>query len=412
MSTPTVQVLGVSAVEDSLSSLKALSQSQRLRLHGRISIFNQDNSFDQVTIRLQGAIRTKIGSQVAVENLSSSIKVMSNLDFKPAYSASRNHTEEQHLDFICPMPNVLCKSSHCAAFDGFVPSMSLKGNTYVTQVTATTNRHLVQGRCDVVYWLEAEFLQSASSKVVRKVTCPVDVSSLQTPLEAEVASQSHFSLVERIAKPHMRALRLINSHSQPEVSIHMPKKLGYILSDSSRLATGCRSLCIPVSVNVRIPPHARRQAQSQIDSLRCSVKTQWYARKTFTTGHSAVESRVDSATVSKQTLAPVLPPLYNSTSNKDTMYTTQMELNLLLPESTTGPSVSTGLLKVSYTLDLAMKFEIMGSDGAKSAYNADFSLPVTLRPAQPESVISGRTFDPLLGYVEEDVHYAPPPYVY
>ncbi|KAK4935136.1 hypothetical protein LTR10_023757 [Elasticomyces elasticus] len=412
MSTPTVQVVGISAAEESLSSLKALSQSQRLRLHGRISIFNHDNSFDQVTIRLQGAIRTKIGSLVAVENLSSSTKVMSNLDFKPAYSASRNQTEEQHLDFTCPMPNVLCKSSRCAAFDGFIPSMSLTGNTYVTQVTAISNRHLVPGRCDVVYWLEAEFLQSASNQVVRKIACPVDVSSLQTPLEAEVASQGHSSVVERIAKPHARALRLINSHSRPEVNVNIPKKLGYILSDSSRLATGCRSLSIPVSVNVKVPPHARRQAQAQIDSLECSVKAQWYTRKTFTTGPSAVESTVDSATVSTQRLSPVLPPLYNSTSEKDAVYTTQMELNLLLPESATGPSVSTDLLHVGYTLDLAMKFELTGNDGAKSGYKADFSLPVTLRTAQPESVISGRHFDPLLGYVEEDVHYAPPPYVY
>lgn len=413
MSTPTVQILGISADGESLSNFKEPSQSQpQLQLHGRISIFNQDNSFDQVKIRLQGAIRTKIASQVAVEKLPASTVAMSNLDFKPAYSATRDHTEEQHLEFICPIPVAQRKSSHGTATDGFVPSMSLAGHTYITHVTAIRDRHLIHGKCDVVYWLEAEFIQSASNQVVRRISCPVDVSSLQTPLEAEVSAPDHrSSAIERVAKPQTRTLRLITSPSQPEVNVQMPKKLGYVLSDSSRLATGCRSLSIPVTVNVKIPPRARRQTASQIESLKCAVKAQWYTRRTFTTGPSAVESTVDSATVSTQRLSPVLPPLYNSTTEKDTTYTTQMELHLLLPETATGSSISTDLLNVSYTLDLAMKFELVGSDGVKSAYNADFSLPLSLRTAQPQSVISGHTFDPLLGYVEEDVHYAPPPYV-
>jgi hypothetical protein len=89
-----------------------------------------------------------------------------------------------------------------------------------------------------------------------------------------------------------------------------------------------------------------------------------------------------------------------------------MELNLLLPESATNPSISTDLLSISYTLDLAMKFEMGNDDNVKSAYNAVFSLPVTIRTAQPEAILSWCSVDPLLRYVEEDLQYAPPPYIY
>ncbi|KAK5308641.1 hypothetical protein LTR99_001617 [Exophiala xenobiotica] len=405
MSTPTIHVLGVSAAEETFSSIEDKSSaSPRLRLHGRIAIHNQDDRFDQVKIRLQGAIRSTIGSKVAVEKLNSSTEVLSALAFKPAYSASRQMVEEQHLDFSCPLPSSAPtrearqnKSSRNGNIDGFVPSMSLTGSTYITRVTAIRDRHLVEGRCDVVYWLEAEFVHSRSGHVVRRLSCPVDVSSLHTLLQVEVSSNQQSESVERIAKPQTRSLRYFGSHSQPEVLVSVPRKLGFMVSDSSRLATGCRKLSIPVSVNIRAPTNARRQAQSLMsDSLKCSVKTQWYTRRAFSTGSLAIESVVKSDTVSTQKLALTLPPPYSSTLS-DSSYTTHMELNLLVPESATNPSISTDLLSISYTLDLAMKFEMGNDDNVKSTYNAGFSLPVTIRTAQPEAILSRFSVDPLLG---------------
>ncbi|KAK5191234.1 hypothetical protein LTR92_008953 [Exophiala xenobiotica] len=317
MSTPAIHVLGVSAAEETFSSIEdKFSASPRLRLHGRIAIHNQDDRFDQVKIRLQGAIRSTIGSKVAVEKLNSSTEVLSALAFKPAYSASRQMVEEQHLDFSCPLPSSAPtrearqnKSFRNGNIDGFVPSMSLTGSTYITRVTAIRDRHLVEGRCDVVYWLEAEFVHSGSGHVVRRLSCPVDVSSLHTLLQVEVSSNQQSESVERIAKPQTRSLRYFGSHSQPEVLVSVPRKLGFMVSDSSRLATGCRKLSIPVSVNIGAPTNARRQAQSLMsDSLKCSVKTQWYTWRVFSTGSSAIESVVKSDTVSTQKLALTLPP--------------------------------------------------------------------------------------------------------
>lgn len=337
-----------------------------------------------------------------------------NLDFKPAYSASRQQSEEQTLDFICPIPSATPTTARHGALDGFVPSMSLSGSTYVTRVTALRDRHLVEGSCEVGYTLEAEFLRSETNQVVRRISCPVDVSTSVTPLAVEVTSSNHPDHVEQIAKPQQRSLNVfLTSHSQPEVSVEMPKVLGCILSDSSRLATGCRRLTIPVLVNVALPSHARRKAQSllETDSFKCSVQAQWYTRRRFTTGPCAVDSVVQSDRVSTQKFASTLPPLYRATS-EGAKYTASMNLDLLLPESISTPSISTNLLNVSYTLNLSMKFEACGNEALNGPYCTDFSLPVTLRTVQPQSIISPRVFDPLLGFVEEEASCAPPPYVY
>ncbi|KAL6245089.1 hypothetical protein RBB50_007864 [Rhinocladiella similis] len=440
---PSIHVLGVSTgTEDSsFSSLEDKSNaSPQLRLHGRIAIRTQDVSFDQVNVQVHGAIRNTIGPKVVVERFSSSTEVLSALDCKPAYSATRQDAqtqEEQHLDFSCLVPAApRGRSVHKRPgeqggreedrdqHDGFIPSMSISGSTYVTRVTAIRDRHLVQGRCEVLYWLEAEFVKSRNNDdhhVVRRLTCPVDISSPNTPLEVEVPSAKHSSTssIKRIAKPQTwsTTLRCLSSQSQPQVSVTLPRKLGYIVCDSSRLATGCRRLSIPVSVNVKkLPTHTHTHTGAMsytTGSLKCSIKSQWYTRRSFNTGSSAVGSSVNSDTVSTHKTTLVLPPLYSSPgSEDDSTYTTAMDLSLLLPESSTIPSVSSDVLSVSYNLDVAMQFELVDGNGVKTAYSTELHLPVTLRTAPPQEMLTQHcSFDALLGYVEDDVRYAPPPYI-
>lgn len=410
MSSPTIKVLGVSAAKPSGAAIDEKSTTQsRLQLHGRVTVFNQDGSFDSVRIRLQGAIRTKIGSKTATETLTSTTVTKTNLEFKPVYSATRQRTEEQYLDFVCPVPSPRNNTSN-----SFIPSTSMSGTTYLTKVTALTNRELLQGSCEVVYSLEAEFLRSETNQVVRKISCPVDISSGLTPLDVEVTSANHSDKVVETAKSQARSLnRLFGSSSQPDVSVELPRMLGSVISDQSTASTGCRRLTVPISVNISMPSNARRQLQSlsEKDQIKCSVKAQWFSRRSFTTGSAAVESTIQTDRVSTQQYTIALPPLYRS-SSEGSKYTTMMEMDLLLPESISTPSIATNLLKVSYTLDLTMKFESSESDGLKGPYTATFSLPVELRAAQPHSIISRRGLDPLLGVVEEHSTYAPPPYVY
>lgn len=310
--------------------------------------------------------------------------------------------------------------------------MTISGSTYITRVTALKDRHLVQGSCDVVYWLEAHFLRSDSRELVRKLSCSVDISSLVMPMKAEVSSPTQTGDTERLEQvAKSQQVRPINRFftSQPhaELSVNMPRQLGYLVSDSSSLATGCRRLSIPAAVNVVVPSPSHdsqrpRGEAPHTQCLKCSIKAKWLTRKTFSTGSSAVESVIHNNTVSAHELGVALPPLYSDSPELDPSrssfsssvprkYSTSMDVDLLLPESVTTPSTSTELLDISYTLDLTMKFE--SDDMLKGPYTTHFSLPVTLRAAQPYSVIGRHCFDPLLGYIEEGVEefcQAPPPY--
>ncbi|EHY57418.1 hypothetical protein HRR83_002904 [Exophiala dermatitidis] len=452
MSTPSIHVLGISAAppggDEVFSGAEDKSAAgSRLRLHGRITVLGQDESFDKVKIRLRGAVRTKIGARMAVEKLSTSSVKRTNLDFKPAYSPSQQHTDEQQLDFACIVPltrdrrkpSSVTTPAHDARsryfndkLDRLVPSMTMSGSTYITRVTALKDRHLVQGSCEVVYWLETEFLRSQTGEVVRKLSCPADISSLTMLMRAEVGDMSSndpTGHLEQVAKPQqLRTMdRFFHSTTRPEVSIQMPKILGYLVSDSSSLATGCRRLSIPVTVDVALPlstsDQRQRHLEVQTQCLKCTVKTKWFTRKTFTTGPSSMDSAINNTTASAQDMVLTLPPLYNGSGDGDgngngnsaagyRKYSTSMDLDLLLPESVAGPSITTELLHVNYILDLAMKFE--SEDMLTTPYTAHVSLPVTLRVAEPCLVSTRHTYDPLLGYLEEDVDemlHAPPPYM-
>ncbi len=81
--------------------------------------------------------------------------------------------------------------------------MALSGTTYLTKVTALTNRELLNGSCEVLYTLEAEFLRSETNQLVRRISVPVDISSGLTPLDVEVTGRS--DKIEEIAKPQARS---------------------------------------------------------------------------------------------------------------------------------------------------------------------------------------------------------------
>ncbi|OCT50815.1 hypothetical protein CLCR_07248 [Cladophialophora carrionii] len=410
MSIPTIKVLGVSVAAASGSrDDKKVNSRSTLSLHGRVSVFNQDGSFDTVRVRLQGAIRTKIGSQVAVEKIPATSVTKTHLDFKPVYSATRQRTEEQYLDFTCAVP-----TPRDGAPEAFVPSMTLSGTTYLTKVTALTNRELLKGSCEVLYTLEAEFVRSETNQLVRRISCPVDIPSSLAPLDVEVTSSGPSDKVEEVAKPQLRSLnRFLGSQSQPGLSVEVSKMLGCIVSDASTVSTGCRRLTVAVFVNVSLPSNVRRRAQTlwENEHLKLSAKAQWLTRRTFTTGYSAVESTVHSDRVLTQNYAVSLPPLYES-SAESSKYTTTVELDLLLPESILTPTISTDILNINHTLNLSMKIEASENGLLRSPLIANFSLPVALGASQANSMISRRTVDPLLGLVEEQSLFAPPPYVY
>jgi hypothetical protein len=432
MSTSSLQVLGISTEESDWEYQLKHKSTPAFRVHGRVTVYDQDGSFESVRITLRGAIKTRIGSRNALEQLPSSRLLKSHLDFKPTYSASQHAAEEQHLDFVMTLPSRSTqqnnsKNVNVGQMDTFVPSLSIAGSSYVTRVTALKDRHLVEGHCEVVYWLEAELLRS--NVLVRMMSCPVDVSSLHVPLDVEVTNQA--TQIEQTIKPKSRGLsKVFSSQPLPQLSIQMPRQLGTISSGPAKIATGTRNLSIPVTVSLDLPSGTSPQTLASIENstLQCTARAHWYTRRTFATSNLShfaskplnPEIVVRNTTVSAQKLQLNLPPLYTSTV-PSSKYTTSMILDLALPESVSSPSVSTSLLDINYTLDLSMKFSFSNADNNNTTTHstsimrpctAEFHLPVTLSAAQPAAMLNlHHHLDPLEGLVERGLVLAPPPYI-
>lgn len=423
MSTSSITVLGISTQEFDSKYQSKKETSPAYTVHGRLNVDAHDESFDLVRIDLRGAIKTRIGSKEAIEPLPSSTLIKSHLDFKPAYIASRHAAEEQRLDFVMQLPSRSIRQNNSKdATNTFVPSLSLAASTYVTRVTALKDRHLVEGSCQVVYWLEAEILRSTTDRVVRRLTCPVDVASLHVPLTVEASDES--TSIEQVIKPKSRRLsRVFSSLPEPQLSIKMPRQLGTISSGSAKFATRSRHLSVPVTVTLELPAGTPRQhvASLETSTLQCSIKTHWYTSRTFgTTSLSQFVGKplnpgtvIRNTTVAAQTLKLDFPPLYKSTTDGTTsasQFSTSMMIDLTLPESISSPTVSTDLLDIGYSLDMSMKFALDG-DYVMRPCSTDFHLPVTLSAAQPAVMLDLRRSDPLSGLVEQGLVVAPPPYI-
>jgi len=432
MPTSSIRVVGISTEEFDSKDQSKQRTGPIFRVHGRLNVNNQVDAYDLVRIDLRGAIKTRIGSKNAIEPLPTSTLVKSHLDFKPAYTALRNATEEQRLDFMMQLPSRSSrqdksKDATNGSTNAFVPSLSLAASTYITRVTALKDRHLVEGSCQVVYWLEAELVQSATDKVIRRLSCPVDVSSLHVPLIVEAIDETS---VEQVIKPKSRRLsRVFSSVPEPQVSIKMPRQLGTMSSASAKFATGSRYLSVPVTVTLDLPAGTSQETLTSLETntLQCSIRTHWYTSRTFgTSSLSHFEGKqlppgtvIRNTTLSGQKLELNFPPLYNSsssegnTSGTSQKFSTSTMIDLILPESISSPTVSTELLDIGYCLDMSMKlaFDNNSNDSIMRPCTADFHLPVTLSAAQPTIMLNLQRSAPLSGLVEQGLVVAPPPYI-
>lgn len=469
MPSSSLRVLYISAQEHG-SGLKSMpAKVPRLLVHAQVRVGDQLDRFDQVRIRFQGAVKVRIGSKVDLEMLPSTTQVRSVPDFKPPESPSQTNPQQLVLDFVIPTSsptNAPPRPMDSPA--SFVPSMSLSGSTHFTHVTALKDRHILSGACQVLYWLEADFVQSQPNKVVQKLTCTLDLPGFDTALDVMVARKSSKETMERIIRPKPSSWTFGLSPQRqrqrnPEISIRLPYHLGTIAS----LPTTGRQLSIPVLIELKFPGTSQ---QVPFPTLKSKVKAVWYITETFAAGttlnngqmpsYVGSDSVVQNKRVTSQRIDMNLPPLYqpdsylqhisapsgsqappSSQSQSDivqhqryeplhtncdttTTATTTAFIDLLLPSTVCGPSVSTKLLRIDFSLDLSIQVAIdvastyrdadKHPDRSMSLYGlhmrpakARFKLPLTLSARQPES----RSLGPLAGLVERGLVNAPPPYV-
>ena len=304
--------------------------------------------------------------------------------------------------------------------------MSLSVSSYVTRVTALKDRHLVEGSCEVFYWIEVELLHTQTERTVEWLSCPIEVPSLHVPLKVTTSIQPGQDHIERIIQQSSRRLSrvLFSPHPQAQLSVKIPTNLGTISSGSAKSSMRSRHLPIPITIALELPSATHQQSQTllETDSIICTGQTHFYTSRTFATtsvsqnkanAYSNSDSIARNNTVSVQKLQLALPPLYKCATQDErtgsSKYTTTMVLDLFLPESVSNPSISTNLLSFSYKFDLSLKFKFANNFPMRPC-SAEFNLPLTLSAAQPSSMLDMHYSEPLAGLVENGLVVAPPPY--
>lgn len=281
---------------------------------------------------------------------------------------------------VLPKPGSVNPESH----QSFVPSMRITGETYITTSDVLSSQQLVKGRCDVIYWIEAEFF--LNRECVRKLQCPVDISKASAPLQLQVTAKSKAEHVGAQIKPlkwHMMKRGWpfrSKKRMLPKMTVHLPKKLGLVYSAKARSDSRFQIVPVPLIFNVEQSAAGDRGIHDMMGNLlpKVSVAAIWHTHKVFSatnlanrhTERNSVQScKISKRSVVKQKQTLDLPPFYQKhvgqtlAGDSEKEFSATANLELLLPDTVKSPSINTGLLRVSYELELLISMEEEGEDG-------------------------------------------------
>jgi hypothetical protein len=316
-------------------------------------------------------------------------------DFQRTTTPKDSNIRESHVDItfcILPRPGpVNPESTHC-----FVPSFSLQGETKVTTPDVLSSQQLVKGRCDVQYWIEAEFRKS--STIVRKLKCPIDISKATAPLQMQASASTQADNIEVTIKPQtwsmLRRGWLFRPRKPviPVMTVQIPKKLGSIHEILNAANTNVQLLELPLLFTMKEAAGCTQTMHDLMGNLipSLSIEARWHTTKIFGTSNLAnlnldrntLQSCViTTKTVVKHKQMLRLPPFYQQQTGQtlegdsDKEFSACAMLELLLPDTIKCPTISAGLLRVSYELELLIRLGDGKRDNAMPCA-ADLKFPV------------------------------------
>lgn len=266
----------------------------------------------------------------------------------------------------------------------FVPSLSLSGETYITTSDVLSSQQLVKGRCDVIYWIEAEFRHERV--VVRTLKCPLDISKSAAPLQLHVTAKSNAEHIAAAVKPQRWSMMKRGwplrpkKTMTPKMTVHLPKDLGLVYGAKSKSEDRFQVVGVPLLFNLQQSPAGDRSIHDMMGNLlpKISVEAIWHTYKVFAasnldkrhTEKSTVQScKISTQSVVKQKQVLRLPPFYQKQvgqtfdGDAEKEFSATAVLELLLPDTVKCPTITTGLLRVSYELELRISVEDDGDDG-------------------------------------------------
>lgn len=394
----------------------------RRRLSGRLSVLDdsiKQHAFDTVQLCFRGKIALSnwpiqishlnsgiiascIGEKTSLEDIITLTDIKAAGDFHPhVISCQKQSTQGYCVDFFFQLP------THASASTGTSKSLPwttvIEGSTSVTQSTAMNDRHVVQGECEVSYWIEAQF--RSRGEQVGSLHQSVRITAIYPHLQI---SLSHGEPITVQATPDLLTRWTMQKSPKLSVSIYEPD-----IAIEQDHKTGKRQISIPIAVAMDLQklPRGDHCFDSR-QSLKCLVEAKWHVKDRFSVipvrGKDRIPVRgevihkTSTASTQKSSVLFRPLPLYEDNDkkrgqHKQTSYVGASELELSVPLAVSQPSLCWNHYARSYTLELSLTFHSL--QGAPK-YKVHSVIPVTI--STQNSSTENQKDEVIVGVVETD----------
>ena len=260
------------------------------------------------------------------------------------------------------------------------------------------DQHQVHGKCEVSYWIEAEF--SHKGILMRRLRCPFELLMPTGPITFVLSAiPGHCDFA---AKPQAKSLvrngwpLKSKSRLTPRLAIHVGEQ--WIALSSTMHQTVAIPLTLSMRLSLLFGDGLSVENMLQYGIQGCTVDAKWYKKQTF--GNSGLPAstnlsdptlgvNITRLTVANQKTTLDFPPLYqeetwdsqskDSTIPRLTRFSASTMLELLLPDTISAPSICTNLLTVNYELELLMSFQQRCSQASILPWTANMKIPLIVK---------------------------------
>ena len=391
-----LEVIAISGYHDQEAQGTA-APSIGLRVHCRITTTQESSErqrFDVATVTLLGVIQSSIGTRVTTQSILEISKRRTWRSFEPYLNAKISSANQNYSDIVFSLP--------LHAHDSLLPSMSMSGSTHVTRSAVLSDQHLVQGYCEVSYWVEAELELKGS--LVRRLRQPLYIRKATVPYLL-VPSPLSSRYCNFAARPHATSLLKKGwpfkgkSSLTPRINVEVGEQ--WTTSLKSKVQIVCIQLTICMHLSLLYDNVYPIDEMLQNGIRDCAVEAKWHERQLFANGGLLInfpdrydgspQLKISRDTVAEQKTAVSFPPFYqdddcaknskNPPFAKLTTFSTTAILELVLPESVCSPTANTDLLKISYIMNLSLSFQQVCASWTKLPWTANTKIPLNVEMA-------------------------------
>lgn len=336
-----------------------------------------------------GVIASCIGQKSTLEDIITLTDIKAAGDFRAHVIPNQKLSVQGYcVDFFFQLP------THGSATTCLTKTLPLttviEGSTSVTQSTAMNDRQIIEGECEVSYWIEAQF--RSRGQQVGSLHQPVRITGLYPHLQVSLSDGQPLTVH---ATPDLLSRLKMQKSPKLSVSIYEPD-----ITIERDLKTSKRHISIPIAVAMETQPSSG--GNSSIDSrqsLKCSVEAKWQVNDRFSIipvrGKGRIPLRgevihkTSTASTQKSNILFRPLPLYENSDIakgefKQASYVAASELELSVPDAISQPSLCWNHFARSYTLDLSLTFHSL-QGAPKYKVNSIIPVAVSMQPASVET---------------------------